>query len=230
LKSRREINQNKIGLVGHSDGGMIAPIVAAKSSDVAFIVLLAGPGIQGGKLLMMRQELLLRAMGMSEAEMQELKKSNEKTFEIISSSRDHKSIKVDLIKYSKEHPPNFPSRLIPQGMTKDEFIAAQIDQMTSPWFIYFLHYDPAPTLEKVTCPVLALNGSKDAQVPSQENLTAISNALKKGGNENITIKELPNLNHLFQECKACSLSEYATIDQTFSPIALIEISDWILKQ
>jgi len=229
LKSRREINQSKIGLIGHSDGGMIAPIVAAKSDDVAFIVLLAGPGIQGGKLLMMRQELLLKAMGMSEAEILELKKSNEETFKIISGSKDPKTIKADLIKYSKEHSAGIPSRLIPEGMTKDEFVAAQIEEMTSPWFIYFLHYDPAPTLEKVTCPVLALNGSKDVQVPSQENLTAIGNALKKGGNENITIKELPDLNHFFQECKTCSLIEYATIDQTFSPTALTEISDWLLK-
>lgn len=230
LKSRREINQNKIGLIGHSDGGMIAPIVAARSHDVAFIVLLAGPGIQGGKLLMMRQELLAKAMGMSDVEINESKISNEKTFEIVSRSKDSKTIKADLIKYSKENPPNIPSRLLPPGMTKEEFVAAQIDEITSPWFIYFLNYDPATTLEKVTCPVLALNGEKDVQVPSQENLTAISNALKKGGNKNITIKELPNLNHFFQECKTCSLSEYATIDQTFSPIALTEISNWILKQ
>lgn len=230
LKSRKEINQSKIGLVGHSDGGMIAPIVATKSHDVAFIVLLAGPGIQGGKLLMMRHELLARAMGMSDAEIHELKKSKEKTFEIVSRSKDPQTIKADLIKYSKENPPNIPSRLLPPGMTKEEFVAAQIEEITSPWFTYFLNYDPAPILEKVTCPVLALNGSKDAQVPSLENLTAISNSLKKGGNENVTIKELPNLNHFFQECKTCSLSEYATIDQTFSPIALIEISDWILKQ
>ncbi len=230
LKTRKEINQNKIGLVGHSDGGMIAPMVAAKSEDVAFIVLLAGPGIQGGKLLVVRQELMARAMGMSEAEMLESKKSNEKTFEILSRSKDPQTIKADLIKYAKENPPNIPSRFIPPGMTREQFVAARIDEITSPWFIYFMNYDPVATLEKVACPVLALNGEKDVQVPSQENLTAISNALKNGGNENVTIKELPNLNHFFQECKTCSLSEYATIDQTFSPIALAEISDWILRQ
>ena len=230
LKTRKEIDQNKIGLIGHSDGGMIAPMVAAKSQDIAFIVLLAGPGIQGVKLLMMRQELMARAMGMSETEIQESKKSNEKTFEIVSRSRDVQTIKKDLAIYTKENPPNIPIRFIPQGMTREQFVAARIDEITSPWFIYFLNYDPVPTLEKVKCPVLALNGSKDVQVPSQENLTAISHALKNGGNENVTIKELPNLNHFFQECKTCSLSEYATIDQTFSPIALAEISDWILRQ
>ena len=230
LKTRKEINQNKIGLIGHSDGGMIAPMVAAKSQDVAFIVLLAGPGIQGGKLLVMRQELMARAMGMSEAEIQESKKSNEKIFEIVSRSKDPQTIKADLIKYSKENPPNIPSRFLPPGMTKEEFVAAQINEITSPWFIYFLNYDPTTTLEKVTCPVLALNGEKDVQVPSKENLTAIGNALKKSGNKNVIIKELSNLNHFFQECITGSLSEYATIDQTFSPIALTEISDWVLKQ
>ena len=150
---------------------------------------------------MMRQELMARAMGMSETEIQESKKSNEKTFEIVSRSKDAQTIKTDLTTYSKENPPNIPRRFIPQGMTREQFVAAQIDEITSPWFIYFLNYDPVPTLEKVTCPVLALNGEKDVQVPSQENLTAISNALKNGGNENVTIKELPNLNHFFQECK-----------------------------
>jgi pimeloyl-ACP methyl ester carboxylesterase len=230
LKTRSEINQNKIGLVGHSDGGTIAPMVAAKSRDVAFIVLLAGPGIQGGKLLVMRQELMAKAMGLSDAEAQESIKWNEKTFKIVSRSKDPQTIKVDLTRYVKENPPNIPSRFIPPGMTREQFIAAGIDNLTSPWFIYILNYDPAHTLEKVTCPVLALNGAKDAQVPSQENLTAISVALKKGGNENVTIKELPNLNHFFQECKTCSLMEYATLDQTFSPVALAEISNWVLKQ
>jgi uncharacterized protein len=209
---------------------MIAPMVAAKSRDVAFIVLLAAPGIQGGKLLVMRQELMAKAMGLSEAEVQESIKWNEKTFEIVSRSKDPQTIKADLTNYVKENPPNIPSRFIPQGMTREQFFAAGIDNLTSPWVIYLLNYDPAPTLEKVTCPVLALNGAKDAQVPSQENLTAIGIALKKGGNENVTIKELPNLNHFFQECQTCSLMEYATIDQTFSPVALAEISNWVLQQ
>jgi uncharacterized protein len=230
LKTRSEINQDKIGLVGHSDGGMIAPMVAAKSRDVAFIVLLAGPGIQGAKLLAMRQELMAKAMGFSEAEVQESIKWNEKTFEIVSRSKDPQTIKADLTNYVKENPPNIPSRFIPPGMTREQFFVAGIDEITSPWFIYFLSYDPAATLEKVTCPVLALNGEKDVQVPSQENLTAIRVALEKGGNENVTIKELPNLNHAFQECKTCSLMEYAALDQTFSPVALTEISNWVLQQ
>ena len=96
--------------------------------------------------------------------------------------------------------------------------------------VNFIKYDPAPTLEKVKCPVLAINGEKDLQVPSTINLTAIKKALEKGGNKNVTTIEIPNLNHLFQECETGSPSEYATIEQTFSPVALDKITNWILKQ
>jgi pimeloyl-ACP methyl ester carboxylesterase len=230
LKTRNEINKNKIGLVGHSDGGMIAPMVAARSSDVNFIVLLAGPGIQGGKLLINRQELIERASGMSETEMQKSRKGAEEIIAMVADSKDLLSLKTDLIKYFKDHNDDIPDYAIPPGVTKEQFISGRIEMLSTPWFQYFFNYDPAPTLEKVTCPVLALNGEKDVQVPSKENLAAIGAALKKGGNDKVTIKELPNLNHLFQECKTGMVDEYATIDQTFSPVALDEISTWILKQ
>ena len=102
--------------------------------------------------------------------------------------------------------------------------------MTSPWMKYFIQYNPVPTLEKLRCPVLAINGSKDLQVPAKENLEAIESSLSRGGNENVTTKELPGLNHLFQESKTGLPSEYATIEQTFSPIAMEEILNWIKVQ
>ena len=119
---------------------------------------------------------------------------------------------------------------IPNGMSKDDFIADQVNQIANPWMSYFIKYDPAPALEKVKCPVLAVNGSKDLQVPAKENLSAIENALKKGGNTHVTIREYPNLNHLFQECKTGAPSEYGEIEQTFSPLALDSITKWILNQ
>jgi fermentation-respiration switch protein FrsA (DUF1100 family) len=106
----------------------------------------------------------------------------------------------------------------------------QLTQTTSPWMLYFIRYDPAAALEKVKCPVLAVNGQKDLQVPSKVNLPAIEKALKKGGNNQVTIKEFPGLNHLFQECKTGAPSEYSEIEQTFSPVALAVISQWILLQ
>ena len=115
-------------------------------------------------------------------------------------------------------------------MTEQQFFDAQVKQTTSPWMLYFIKHDPAITLQKVKCPVLAVNGEKDLQVPSKVNLDAIKAALEKGKNKKVTIKELPGLNHLFQECTTGSPDEYARIEQTISPVALNEVTKWILNQ
>ena len=122
------------------------------------------------------------------------------------------------------------SPVLPPNMTKDQYISRSLKVFNTQWFIDILHYDPAPVLEKVDCPVLALIGEKDVQVPPQENLRGISDALARGGNINVAVKEVPGLNHLFQECETGAVSEYASIEQTFSPIALEEISEWVLAQ
>jgi len=123
-----------------------------------------------------------------------------------------------------------PDSLIPAGISKEEFVESQFKVLTTPWMVYFLKYNPATSLEKVKCPVLAINGDKDLQVPSKINLDAIQKALSKGGNTKATMKELPGLNHLFQECTTGSPQEYIKIEQTFSPTALNVISDWITQQ
>ena len=230
LKTRTEIDTKKIGLIGHSEGGIIAPMVASKSEDVNFIVLLAGTGIRGDKLLLLQQELIAKAYGASESIIQESREINGTIFEMVLNSKDSQTLKTDLTKFLKESLENSSNDAIPEGKAADDLIARQVAQITSPWMEFFIKYDPAPELEKVACPVLALNGEKDLQVPPKENLTAISNALKKGDNKNVTIKEFPNLNHLFQECTTGSPSEYATIEQTFSPLVLEEITTWILHQ
>lgn len=230
LKTRKEVNKKKIGLVGHSEGGLIAPMVASKLKDVSFIVLLAGTGIQGDKLLLLQEELIAKANGVSETDIKKSTQTNAKLFEIIVKSNDNQKLKTDLTTLMNETLKNETSTEIPNGMTKDEFISMQVNEFSSPWMQYFMKYNPATTLEKVKCPVLAVNGAKDLQVPPKENLTAIKNALTKGGNKNVTTKEFPNLNHLFQECKTGSPNEYAQIDQTFSPTALNEITKWIKQQ
>jgi fermentation-respiration switch protein FrsA (DUF1100 family) len=116
---------------------------------------------------------------------------------------------------------------IPDGISESDFIEAKVAEIMIPWMQFFIKYNPAQALEKVKCPVLALNGEKDMQVPSKVNLEAINKALLKGGNKKVTSKELPNLNHLFQECKTGSPQEYSEIEQTFSPLALNEIVNWI---
>jgi fermentation-respiration switch protein FrsA (DUF1100 family) len=229
LKTRKEINPEKIGLMGHSEGGIIAPMVASHSKDVAFIVMLAGTGVRGDKILLYQQEVIARASGSPEAAIQKTKEMNTKAFEMIMKAKSDESLKVDLTKYLTESLKNTPADLKQQGLTDDEMVSLMLKQTTAPWMLYFIRYDPVVALEKVKCPVLAVNGEKDLQVPAKESLQAIEKALKKGGNKRITIREFPGLNHLFQECKTGLPAEYSEIEQTFSPVALEEISNWILK-
>jgi fermentation-respiration switch protein FrsA (DUF1100 family) len=230
LKSRKEINKKKIGLIGHSEGGLIAPMVASKSKDVAFIVLLAGTGIQGDQLLLLQQRLIGKVSGVSDEDLQKTELTNRKAFDIVNKSTSLEQLKTYLTTYIKQEMKDNPSAEKPQGMTDDDFVKMQVNQIANPWMLYFIKYNPTPALTKVKCPVLAINGEKDLQVPPKENLNAIKKALAKGGNKKVTIKEVPNLNHLFQECKTGSPDEYATIEQTFSPTALTEILMWLQIQ
>ncbi len=231
LKTRKEVNSKKIGLIGHSEGGLIAPmVVAGKTKDVAFIVLLAGPGIQGDQILLLQQKLIGKASGVSDEDLQKNEAINRKAFDIVNQSINLVQLKADLTNYLHQSLIDHPNSEKPEGMSADDFVALQVEQMATPWMQYFIKYNPAPALEKVQCPVLALIGEKDLQVPPKENLKAIKEALAKGGNTKVTVKELPNLNHLFQECETGSPFEYASIEQTISPTALSEIMNWIQTQ
>lgn len=230
LQTRNEIDLKKIGLIGHSEGGIIAPMIAAKSKNVSFIILLAGTGIPGDKLLLIQQELIGSASGISEADLNKSKIANIEVFEMVKKATNFDQLKKDITEYITKTIKSDSKNKIPDGITESDFIDMQVSQLLSPWMHFFIKYNPALALEKVKCPVLALNGDKDMQVPSKVNLDAINNALVKGGNKKVTIKELPNLNHLFQECKTGAPQEYSKIEQTFSPLALTEILNWIQIQ
>lgn len=230
LKTRKEVDSKKIGLIGHSEGGLIAPMVAGKSDDVAFIVLLAGPGLQGDQILLLQQKLIGKASGVSDEELRKSEIINRKAFDIIKQSVNLEQLKIDLTNYLYQSLIDNPNSEKPEGMSNDDLVALQVEQIATPWMQYFIKYDPAPALAKVNCPVLALNGEKDLQVPPKENLTAIREAVERGGNKKIAIKELPNLNHLFQECETGSPNEYAAIEQTISPTVLSEMLKWIQAQ
>jgi len=229
LLSRKEINKKKIGLIGHSEGGIIAPMVAERSSDVSFIILLAGTGIRGDKLLLLQDELIEKADGASDSALAKNKSVSKGALDIVIKSTSTEQLKNDLTTYFKQYLKDNPNDK-PANTSDDDFITQQVNGLSSPWMQYFIKYDPAGALEHVKCPVLAINGSKDLQVPPKENLPAIKAALAKGGNKDVTTKELPGLNHLFQECKTGSPSEYASIEQTFSPTALSVILEWIQKE
>ncbi len=229
LKSRGEINPKQIELIGHSEGGIIAPMVAAESPDIAFIVLLAGTGLTGEEILYLQGALIAKAGGESEEEIAKNRAVQEQIFAVLKKEENNESaIKKLRIIYEDAL----------AGLSEEEkesigdlevYMESQIQKVLSPWFRFFLTYDPKPTLMKVKCPVLAINGEKDLQVPPKENLSAIEEALLAGGNEDYTIKELQGLNHLFQTAETGSPSEYARIEETISPTALKLIGDWIIE-
>ncbi len=229
LTSRQEIHHDQIGLIGHSEGGLIAPMTATTSEGVAFLVLLAGTGIQGNEILVKQTGLISAANGTSEEVVDVLVKDYRQLTNIVVQAEQQEDIKPSIEAYVKQRISEDPEILTQSGLSEQEHTKTVVDMFNTPWMTYFLKYDPAPTLEKVSCPVLALNGEKDLQVTPKENLEAIQQALEKGGNEQVTVKELPGLNHLFQESETGALSEYAVIEQTFSPVALNEISSWILE-
>lgn len=216
LKTRAEVNPKMIGLIGHSEGGVIAPMIAARNPDVAFIVMLAGSGVPGDEVLVAQAELITEASG----------KSHEEAMKAGAKERD-------VLNLMKQHPDNDTLekelREELKGEASEEEIQAVIRQFKSPWLRYFISYDPATALRKVTCPVLALNGSKDLQVPPKQNLPAIRKALGAAGNKNFEVDELPGLNHLFQTAKSGAPAEYAEIQETMAPVALEKIANWILK-
>jgi fermentation-respiration switch protein FrsA (DUF1100 family) len=217
LMKRAEVNKQKIGLVGHSEGGIIAPIVGARNPAVAFMVLLAGSGVPGDEIVIAQSSLIAEASGLT----RDLVEQNARNLRDI----------LDLVKRE-------PDQAVAQTKIREALtgklppaqVDAQIKTLTTPWFRYFLSYDPAPTLRRVTRPVLAMNGEKDLQVPAKQNLDAIRAALTAAGNTRFEVVEMPGLNHLFQTAKSGMPAEYGAIEETFAPVALERISRWIASQ
>lgn len=225
LQTRSDVSQ--IGLIGHSEGGVVAPMVAAENSSVNFIVLLAGTGVNGAEILLLQQELIGRAEGMNEKDLAKNKVANQKIYAIILAAKDDADAKKKLEKHLKSKK-NLPANS--STMNDKQFAAYLIDSYTSAWMFYFMRLEPSAALQNVKCPVLAVNGSKDLQVDAAQNLPPIKTALEKAGNKDVTIKKYVGLNHLFQECETGAVSEYVKIEQTFSPLVLEELTTWILKQ
>lgn len=222
LKTRKEINHSNIGLIGHSLGGIIAPIIASENTNVSFIVILAGSGIRGDKLMLLQKEIIERKMGVPEVGIKQGQNNMKGAYEIILKSDDNKT---QLQKELKDYFTKVFGTVIPESQ-----IQALSEQMSIPWLTDFIKFDPQIALSKTKCPVLALNGSNDLQVPPKENLETIEKILKENGNEHIETQQLENLNHLFQESETGLPNEYATIEQTFSPKVLEIITEWIRQR
>lgn len=228
LKTRPEIDAHKIGLIGHSEGGEIAPMAANRSGDVAFIVLLAGPGLPGDQIVLSQMEFLLKQSGASDSLVARTRAFQQKLYAIVQGEHAAAALKKKIkVLYDEYTASLSPAEKKQAGAPGSEEAGTSAKLLGSPWFRFFLAYDPRPALTRVKCPVLALVGEKDMQVPPKANIPELEKALRAGGNRDFSVRELPHLNHLFQTCQTGSVSEYAKIEETFSPTALELIGKWI---
>ena len=227
LRSRKEINAKKIGIIGHSAGGIIAFIVAKKDLSIAFVVSLAGAGVRGDSLMLKQVELISKSQGMPDAVWQGMKPSIRNRYAILQQTdKTPEELQKEL--YADVTKTMSPEQL--KDLNTIQQISAQISSMTSPWYLHFMRYDPGQDLKKLKCPVLALNGEKDIQVDAAMNLAAIQERITGNGNKNVTVKAYPNLNHLFQTCEKGTLAEYGQLEETINPEVLKDIIEWIRKQ
>ena len=230
LKGRKDIDGKRIGLIGHSEGGLVAPMAAARSPDVAFIVLMAGVGVPMERILETQGAMILKGLGVSDNVIAVRQAVLPKALHILRTEKDDPIAEKKIRKLAKEGEAMLTEadrKLLKPLRAQEE---AQIKMMLTPWFRALVTYQPAAILKKVKCPVLAINGEKDLQVEPKENLGAIAAALKSGGNTRCTVRELPGLNHLFQTAKTGMPTEYGQIEETISPAAMKVIGDWLVRQ
>lgn len=231
LQTRKEVNKKKIGLMGHSEGGLIAPMVYTKLPGIAFIVSLAGTGISGADILLRQQTDPIKGLVPQASFDMYFELTKKVLFYIHDHHLQADSIILDTVKkiyanWKLGKPDSLLAPLRADKATPDMY-AGQIKQELIPWLRFFIAFEPSTVWQKVKCPVLALNGEKDVQVYPQQNIPAIIAALKKAGNKKVTTQILPGMNHLFQTCSKCTTDEYGKLEETFSPVALEAIYTWL---
>ena len=221
LRTRKEINSKAIGIIGHSEGGMIAQVVAADDSELGFVISLAGPGIKGSELMLLQNEAVIRKMGFSDSLIHVQKTTlieAYKTVDDTTLSREELIEKLSII-FDKG-----PKELYP-----DAQVPMLARTLSNNWFKEFLRYDPKENLNKITCPFFALNGTEDVQVLCDENLNGFFTHLNNVSPQDFEAKKYKGLNHLFQTCNTCSHLEYGSLEETIAPQVLDDMRDWILK-
>ena len=220
LAAHRAIDPARIGIIGHSEGGVVGPLAATKSTRIRFLVMMAGSGLIGEDIMYAQGAAILRANGAPADGLAKQRALQERIFAVLKQEPDATKAAEKLKAVISEINP----------MAKDaerSAVELSVKTMNQPWFRAFLTYDPRPTLRAVTCPVLAIIGEHDLQVPASENLASIEQNLKQGGNKDVTVQMLPGLNHLFQTTRTGSPAEYGLIEETIAPSALTVIADWI---
>ncbi|HET6583770.1 MAG TPA: alpha/beta fold hydrolase, partial [Nannocystaceae bacterium] len=217
LRTRPRLDPARIGIIGHSEGAIVAPAAAAADGHIAFVVMLAGSGVPGSEILLDQSETFARAAGKSDAEVAQMLDLQRKLFAAVRSTSDDAQLRATLRPLLAEQP----------GVDA-KAVDAELEVLLSPWYRHFVAYDPGTALRKLETPVLVLNGELDRQVDAELNVPAIVKALKKAGNRRVTVHRLPGINHLFQRAKTGMVDEYGTIEETIAPEVLALVSDWIL--
>lgn len=227
LRGRTDVGP--VGLIGHSEGGRVAPMVAARSADVKFLVLLAAPSVPGRELLVRQNELMMLAAGAAPDAAEDVRRAADALFSELKPDTDRERIMQllrDLV--AAQTAATGQTELDDeQKKMRDEALGQQAEAIFTPWFLDFVQDDPRPDLLKVRCPVLAITGERDVQVDPKQNLPPIETALKEARNQDATVKELPGLNHLFQFVANGSPALYAVTPETMNPKALQTVSEWI---
>ena len=226
LKQQEEIDPDRIGLLGHSEGGLVSAMLAAGNRDIAFAVLMAAPGTTGMEIVLDQNQISLTHQGVEPETIEELQKLNRETFGMLlewkGTEEDRTALRDQLSRFWNKLP-----LLVRMKVEKEAFLRSQFNAMTMPGYLSFLRADPSLYLKEVTCPLLALNGEKDTQVPAVKNIRAITSALEIAGNKNVETRIYPGLYHLFQECSTGLTDEYAKSEQTLAPIMLNEVGEWL---
>jgi pimeloyl-ACP methyl ester carboxylesterase len=228
LKKHPEVDPNKIFLVGHSEGGLIAIMTAAElKKTLAGIVLLAAPGVPMHELLLRQSADIIRQRGMEEEYIKAADDFNRIFYNILLTDKKNKLTVSSLCQKMLPHLKALPAATKEALEMSESGLMSQCYTFMMPWYRYFVKIDPRAYLKKVKCPVLALNGSMDIQVAAGPNLEAIRKTLASAGNKDLTCTEIQELNHLFQHCKSCSVAEYGELEETFAVEQLKAIENWL---
>ncbi len=234
LRARKDIDPRHIGLCGHSEGAIAAPIAADRSHDVAFLVLLAGPGVPGDTLILWQLVTLARAAGTKENDITDAVALQHRIYDAVRTGRGWEEIRAtmseQISRSMREMPPDRRGALGDSAQFVASATDAKLHSARSPWFAFFISYDPAPTLRRIHCPVLALFGELDMQVPPSVTMTPLESALREGRNKDFTVRVLPGTNHLFQAAVTGYPSEYGTLKKEFAPGFLDTVTAWVTKQ
>lgn len=234
LSTRKDIDAQKIGLLGHSEGGIVAPLAFQKESKIAFTILMAGPAVNGGDIILAQTEAMLKASGASQEDIEKTLKQSKRTQEIVKNDGDWEAYEKEMIQMGLKQIEELPEEQKKYISDPETYIKTIVKQqlqiVQTKWYTYFIKYDPSASLENLTCPTLALFGGLDLQVLASQNKPALEKAIQKAKNKDFTVKVFEKGNHLFQNAKTGLSNEYATLNKAFVDGFLEYIYNWTKKR